>query len=408
MKFSVLLPTRNRLELLRYAIETVRRQDYEDWEIIVSDNDSEQDIAGYVESIADPRIRYFRTDSFVPVTDNWNNALEKSVGDYVLMLGDDDCLMQHCLSTLFKLIGDQGKPDFLYTNALLYAYPGVVPGEPEGYLQPIGYAEFLRSVMEPFWLDREKARRHVRDAMNFRMTYGYNMQYAVIGRDFIKSLQGLGKFFQSPYPDFYAMNMMMLKAKRILVCPYPLVTIGISPKSFGYYYFNRQEQAGTTFLKNIPDPGMAQRLEKVILPGTDMNTSWLIAMETVSDNCGTEVALRANYGRYRRLQVLRVFSWAVLDRENAKLRLNDLWGKLGFLEKALSAGLSLTAHLTRLLPQRRRLHLINWMFVLTGVSMKFFPKQIRGHYQNILEVHERVDPLASRVSPVEFRSGALS
>ena len=44
MKFSVLLPTRNRLEYLRYAVETVRRQDYADWEIIVSDNCSEDDI----------------------------------------------------------------------------------------------------------------------------------------------------------------------------------------------------------------------------------------------------------------------------------------------------------------------------------------------------------------------------
>ena len=34
MKFSVLLPTRDRLELLRLAVETVRRQDYDDWEII--------------------------------------------------------------------------------------------------------------------------------------------------------------------------------------------------------------------------------------------------------------------------------------------------------------------------------------------------------------------------------------
>ena len=77
MKFSVLLPTRNRLELLKYAIETVRRQDYDNWEIIISDNYSEEDIAGYIQSLKEPRIKYYRTDSFVPVTDNWNNALEK-------------------------------------------------------------------------------------------------------------------------------------------------------------------------------------------------------------------------------------------------------------------------------------------------------------------------------------------
>ena len=39
-EFSVLLPTRNRVRLLAEAIETVRAQDFADWEIIVSDNAS--------------------------------------------------------------------------------------------------------------------------------------------------------------------------------------------------------------------------------------------------------------------------------------------------------------------------------------------------------------------------------
>ena len=135
MKFSVLLPTRNRLDLLSRAIETVRRQDYDDWEIIVSDNYSEENIADYILSLGDERIKYFRTDSFIPVTDNWNNAIEKSDGDYVIMLGDDDGLMTGYFSTLIGLIEKFNSPDFIYTNAFLYAYPGVLAGAPEGFLK---------------------------------------------------------------------------------------------------------------------------------------------------------------------------------------------------------------------------------------------------------------------------------
>src|SRR5215210_76461 len=78
MRFSALLPTRNRLEYLRFAVESVLRQDDSDWELVVSDNDSEEDIAGYVASLGDDRVRYVRTDAFVPVTENWNNALRHS------------------------------------------------------------------------------------------------------------------------------------------------------------------------------------------------------------------------------------------------------------------------------------------------------------------------------------------
>ncbi len=103
MKFSVLLPTRNRLEYLRYAVETVRRQDYSNWEIIVSDNCSEEDISAYVHSLNEPRIKYVRTLELVPVTDNWNNALQQCDGDYVVMLGDDDGLLPGYFSTLLRI-----------------------------------------------------------------------------------------------------------------------------------------------------------------------------------------------------------------------------------------------------------------------------------------------------------------
>src|SRR5918997_95547 len=101
---SVLLPTRNRLDYLRYAIETVLRQDDPDWEIVVSDNDSEEDIAGHVRGLGDDRVRYVRTASFVPVTENWNNALEHSIGRYAVMLGDDDGLMPGYVARVRELV----------------------------------------------------------------------------------------------------------------------------------------------------------------------------------------------------------------------------------------------------------------------------------------------------------------
>jgi glycosyltransferase involved in cell wall biosynthesis len=157
MKFSVLLPTRNRLELLKYAVETVRRQDYSDWEVIISDNYSEDDIAGYVRLLNEPRIKYYRTESFIPVTDNWNNAMDKSTGDYVIMLGDDDCLMKGFFTTIKTLIETYNRPDFIYSKAFLYAYPGVLPDFPKGFLKSYDYASFFKSAKEPFWLRREQA-----------------------------------------------------------------------------------------------------------------------------------------------------------------------------------------------------------------------------------------------------------
>lgn len=306
MKFSVLLPTRNRLELLRYAVETVRRQPYRDWEVIISDNDSEQDIKGFVDALKDPRIKYFRTERFVPVTENWNLALRKSSGDYVIMLGDDDCLMQGYFTTIHRLIEDFLSPDFIYTSAYLFAYPGVLPEFPKGFLQPYGYASFFRPSDDAYWLDRESAREVVDKSLNFRVCFGYNMQYFTIRRSFIESLKHQGDFFQSPYPDYYAANVSFLKAEKILIYPKPVVTIGISPKSFGYYFFNNQEKSGVEFLNNLPDRSVMENLQGIVLPGTDMNTFWLIAMETMKKNYESQMSLDVNHARYRFLQIFHM------------------------------------------------------------------------------------------------------
>src|SRR5438309_3777499 len=110
MKFSLLIPTRNRLDYLRFAVDSVLRQGNDDWELIISDNDSTSDVRGYIDSLADSRIHYSRTENFISVTDNWNRALEKATGDYVIMLGDDDCLLRDYFAIAEQTITRHNRP----------------------------------------------------------------------------------------------------------------------------------------------------------------------------------------------------------------------------------------------------------------------------------------------------------
>lgn len=399
MKFSVLLPTRNRLDLLSYAIETVRRQDYADWEVIVSDNFSEEDISGYVWALNDPRIKYYRTDKFIPVTDNWNNALEKSDGDYVIMLGDDDCLMQGYFSILSKVIEEQNAPDLLYTSAFLYAYPGVMPGRPDGFLRSYSFNKMFRSAQEPFWLEKSEAIELVHQSINFKMRFDYNMQFSLVSRKLIHKLEKQGLFYQSPYPDYYASNAMMLKAERILVVPYPLVTIGISPKSFGFYYYNNSENKGNEFLKNLPNPEMVSRLQQVILPGTDMNTSWLLSMETLVNNFAVEGDICVNYQRYRMLQICSVFAGVILDKNDTKLVLKELRSRMTARERVLfDMPLSIVAMMSPVLPQYFRKLVSNRVIAITGSHLRFSSPEINGMFETVLDVFEK---MPSAAKPIE-------
>jgi glycosyltransferase involved in cell wall biosynthesis len=307
MRFSILIPTRSRLSLLRYAVQSVLDQEFEDWEIVISDNVSDDDIGGFVEEIGDPRITCLRTESLLPVTENWNNALNHSSGDYVIMLGDDDCLMRDCLSSADKLISDHGEPDLLFADAIQFYYPGVMPGTDRAHVQ-FAPSDFLNGQREPFWLSRECAREMVVESLRFRVSFMYNMQYSVISRRMVARLREKGAFFQSPYPDYYASNALFLTAETILVSPRPIVAIGVSPKSFGFYYFNRREDEGVEFLQNIAEERLVARVRDVMLPGTDMNNSWLAAMEALVLNYGDDYDLRLVVRNYRFIQLRALFS----------------------------------------------------------------------------------------------------
>lgn len=389
MKFSVLLPTRNRLEYLQYAVETVRRQDYDDWEIVIADNDSEEDIASYVTAQGDSRIKYVRSDRFLPVTDNWNRALELSSGDFVIMLGDDDGLMKGYFSRARDLIAKFAQPDLIYSSGYLYAYPGVLPKYPNGILHHYRNATFLQSENEPFLFPREKALQLVRDSLNFKMKFTYNMQYSLFGRPLVEDMLRDGPFFQSPFPDYYATNVMFLKAKRILIDPEPTVAVGITPKSYGYFLFNNRESEGIEFLNTVAALRDATPGGLPILPGTNMNNSWLLAMESMAAN----YRLKLNYGRYRRLQIVNVLRSRVEGHLSDDV-FNKFWHELSLPERAMSRfGLAVITAVLRLLHGKPRLlfrRLVGSLARWVRASNEWLPPEDARSYRNMVEVFEGV------------------
>lgn len=304
MKFSVLLPTRNRLFYLKYAVASVLKQDYENWEIIISDNDSQENISGYVKSLNDSRIKYHRTDCFVSVTENWNNAMNQCKGDYVIMLGDDDILLSGYFSTMIKLLAKFNNPNMIYANAYIYSYPGVIPSCPDGHLMTCKHYSLFNNATEPLWLSKEMARHLVKGHLNFKAHFGTNMQFILIKKDAIDRVRVNNQFFHSPYPDVYAMCKLMLEIEDILIYPIESVVIGVTPKSTGNFLVNNNEEKGMEFLNNTNEYfSLMNALSTVILPGSYSLTCWLVSMETLRLLSKKECNLKINYQRYRLLQI---------------------------------------------------------------------------------------------------------
>lgn len=98
-KFSIAIPVYNRSEYLRQAILSVLTQTVSDFELVISDDCSTEDLGTVVGAFSDPRIIYRRTENRLGGTANHQRAVSLSSGEYVITLNSDDLLLPKCLET---------------------------------------------------------------------------------------------------------------------------------------------------------------------------------------------------------------------------------------------------------------------------------------------------------------------
>ncbi len=307
IKFSVLLPTKNRLGLLKYAVKSVLQQNYDNWEIIISDNCSQEDVQGYVKDLNDCRIKYLRTDKPLTVTENWNNANDAATGDYIIMLGDDDALLPDFFTKCREILQEARRPEILTFGAYLYLQPDVSPVSPKGNVAKLVFP-FVKPEgvdKEYYYVAKNDRRNLVQDSLNFRYNFGFNMQYFLYSRDFIARAKFFGELYQPPYPDYYTANIMLLLAKTFVVLPEPMVIIGITPKSYGYYYLNNIEKKGMVFHNDAEYRLQApKRLKKRLCNIDEIHTAALVTFARV---CKVDKNLKLNITAYYKKIIARIF-----------------------------------------------------------------------------------------------------
>lgn len=105
-RFSILIPS-YKAKFLKEAIQSCLDQSYNLFEVIVVNDNSPEDLDSIVTSFLDDRMHYYknkRNCGALNVVDNWNICLSYAKGEYIICMGDDDCLESNCLDELNRLI----------------------------------------------------------------------------------------------------------------------------------------------------------------------------------------------------------------------------------------------------------------------------------------------------------------
>lgn len=91
-RVSVVIPVHNGMPHIKQALESALSQDYDDLEILVVENDSDDGTDVWLREIRDPRLKIVRQPSLVPVERNFSDAVAQASGEFVRLLCADDFL----------------------------------------------------------------------------------------------------------------------------------------------------------------------------------------------------------------------------------------------------------------------------------------------------------------------------
>jgi glycosyltransferase involved in cell wall biosynthesis len=89
-KVSIIIPTRNRSNMLLSAINSVMLQSYQNYEILVVDDCSTDDTRKVVQAMQNGKIKYISHDFQKGEAGSRNTGIKNATGEFIAFLDDDD------------------------------------------------------------------------------------------------------------------------------------------------------------------------------------------------------------------------------------------------------------------------------------------------------------------------------
>ena len=117
---SVILPTYNHARFLKDAIDSVIKQDYSNWELIIIDNYSTDHTDQVISLFKDDRIKNHKINNHGIIAKSRNKGIQESKGDWIAFLDSDDIWYFNKLSTIITYLDRNKKIDIVCSNEYLH------------------------------------------------------------------------------------------------------------------------------------------------------------------------------------------------------------------------------------------------------------------------------------------------
>lgn len=228
-KFSILIPTKNGIKYLKYAIESIINQDYYDYELIISDNHSTDGTKIYLDGLRHDAVRLIKPSVPLSISEHYEFILSHAAGEWVILIGDDDAL----------------SPDFFKNvDAYIKNYPKIriIKGKRCYYFWDGCQDKYGDIVFNYKSTDKISKKNGLLQLLLCLSGYGSAFDLpqiytnTIVSNNLIAEIrvkQG-GKFYHSIIPDIYSSIALVNHSEVYLEVDHPLSVVGSSSKSMGF------------------------------------------------------------------------------------------------------------------------------------------------------------------------------
>jgi len=229
--FSIVIPTKNRSFLVKYAVKSILQQTFGNFELIIVDNDDTNLTKKIINTFNDNRIRYYRTGN-LSMPDNWEYGCRKMMGEYLIIIEDKMVLKPNSLLKISKIIYEK-RPEVIKWQHDFFNEETFTGGKshPQKFK-----AQFVNSnlIIKNF-LDFNFS------FFNLNAPIGYD---SCINEEVVKKIQkGPLKRLCVPVSVDYTMALQILNTvNKIFVMPNNLATMGGIKYSNGLAYYKNNIQ----------------------------------------------------------------------------------------------------------------------------------------------------------------------
>tara|TARA_A100001015_G_scaffold82248_1_gene91215 strand:+ start:357 stop:1556 length:1200 start_codon:yes stop_codon:yes gene_type:complete len=236
-KYSVIIPSRNGIKYLHHSILSVLNQKYDDFELLVSINNSNDNSLEELKVYKkDNRFKLINNNFTLPMAKHYERCLNYVNGDWIILIGDDDGLMSNFFIKADSIINkiDKDAEAIIFSRAMFF-WPGcqtvfgntVVNYNSKKNIINLDGIKLIKDILVGKKEHYELPQLYTNNIIKFSL---------------IKKIKKISnnQFYHEITPDVYSGVIISMMAKKIYKSFEPLFWTGTSPKSVGLQITNKE------------------------------------------------------------------------------------------------------------------------------------------------------------------------